>query len=160
MNTTRKKSSGVGWRHALRGWVQGLVLSAAEMFRGDVFEVALLTTDTDEAVRVDFEEASPREARDRLERIVADFWFDPHEYRLALSEVSEVVGENLGVDPDELRREVWSADERRYGGSRDAYGPVANVERYDIPDCDAAGLTALLERRMGPFVCGALRSDL
>jgi len=157
---TRTERSRVGWRHALRGWVQGLVLSAAEVFEGESFVVELLTREADSARSVPFSESEPERAREQLEAIAADLWFDAHEYRFAISELEEVIDGAPTVDPTELRRAVWDADDGSYGASRDAYGPVSGVGRYGIPEGDSRELTDRLLRRMGPFVRGAIRAEL
>ncbi|MFB6262537.1 MAG: exodeoxyribonuclease V subunit gamma [Bradymonadaceae bacterium] len=154
---TRKRSYRLRWHHALRGWVQGLVLSAAEVLDGDRVTVSLLATDTESPTDYAFDGMAPSEARDQLGALGEELWFDPHAYRFAISELEEAVDEEGCVDPERLQTEVWSADDSDRGASRDAYGPVANVHRYDIPSTDGEVLTAMLERRLGGFVA-SLRS--
>ncbi len=151
---TRKESYKVGWRRALRGWIQGLVLSVAGIFDGDEFEVVLLHRNggTDPR-RVRFEENTPQQAAAQLETLAEQLWFEPHAYRFALSELEEVLDEGLNVNPDELRNEVWDS-EGEYGHTSEQYGPVANIQRYPIPSDDATELTELVEQRLGPFVRG------
>lgn len=159
--TSRKRRWRLGWRRALRGWVQGLVLSAAEIFEGDSFAVVLLHSEADkEPRRVEFGQNDPDRARAHLERLAAELWFEPHAYRFALSEIETVVDEELYVDPQKLAKCVWSRDESGRPPSGDRYGPVSTVERLEIPDGGSEGLTELLERRMGPFVRGVLDSKL
>ena len=159
---SRKKRYRVGWRRALRGWVQGLVLSADGVFDGDTFAVALLHKEKGREPKVvRFDQNSPDRARAHLERLAEELWFAPHAYRFAISELEEALGdEGIRVDPGDLRGEIWSADGSDRSTSSDEYGPVANVHRYDIPTEDADELTALLDRRLGPFVRGAQRAGL
>jgi len=157
---TRKKPYRIGWRRTVRGWIQGLVLSAAEIFESERFEVVLLHKQAGrEPVRVTFEENAPDRATAQLETLAEQLWFEVHAYRFALSEIENVLGEDFSIDPGELRGEIWDAD-GEHGHTSDQYGPVADVHRYDIPSGDPEKLAALVRRRIGPFVRGVREAEL
>lgn len=162
---SRQKRYKIGWRRALRGWVQGLVLSAAGIFKGDTFEVILLHKQGSRRPKsVVFESEGADVARAQLTELARQLWFDSHAYRFALSELKDVFPEaeespSIEVDPMKLRARVWRADNSGFGQSSDAYGPVPNIHRYDIPTEDADQLNAMVERRMGPFVRTMLASN-
>jgi exodeoxyribonuclease V gamma subunit len=163
---SRQKRYEIGWRRALRGWVQGLVLTAAGIFEDDTFKVVLLHRQGSRKPKSAlFDCKGPTAAKKQLAELAHQLWFDSHAYRFALSELEQAFPDpdervSLEINPVELRAAVWRADNGGFGQSSDAYGPIPNVHRYDIPTEDADQLTAMVERRMGPFVRTMLEANL